>query len=146
MEQVITRDADTADLTSLTALMNELGYPTILEEMKGRFSEIANHPDYKTIVAILNNEVVGMAGLAKGIFYEKNGDYLRVVAFVVKQNCRGKGIGKALLTAAENLAKEQGITSVLINCGNRKERERAHRFYHDMGYAIKSSGFVKQLR
>lgn len=145
MEQVIIRDATATDLTALTALMNELGYPTTLEEMRDRFSKISHHPDYKTIVALVNDEVVGMAGLAKGVFYEKNGDYLRVVAFVVKQNCRGKGIGKILLTAAENRAKEQGITTVLINCGNRIEREQAHRFYHEMGYIVKSSGFVKQL-
>ncbi|MDR3697814.1 GNAT family N-acetyltransferase [Mucilaginibacter sp.] len=145
MEQAIIRDANPGDLTALTLLMNELGYPTLFEEMKERFSKISANSDYKTIVAILNDEVVGMAGLAKGIFYEKNGHYPRVLAFVVKQNSRGKGIGKALLNTAESLAKELGITTVLINCGNREEREQAHKFYYKMGYAVKSSGFVKQL-
>lgn len=146
MDNTIIRDADTVDLAALTLLINELGYPTTLEEMRDRFSKIADHPDYRTIVAVLNNEVVGMAGLAKGIFYEKNGYYLRILALVVKQNSRGKGVGKVLLTAAENWAKKQGLTSVLVNCGNRREREQAHRFYHAMGYVVKSAGFVKHLQ
>jgi GNAT superfamily N-acetyltransferase len=145
MEDIIIRDGHTSDLAALTLLVNELGYPTTLEEMKGRFLKISVHPDYKTIVAILNSEVVGMAGLAKGLFYEKNGAYLRVLALVVKQNSRGMGIGKVLLTAAEDWAREQYLTTVLINCGNRDEREHAQKFYHEMGYAIKSSGFVKHL-
>ena len=145
MSHVTTRNANGEDIKELTLLMNELGYFTTLEEMRGRFSKISAHPDYKTIVAISNDEVVGMVGLAKGLFYEKIGGYLRVLALVVKQSSRGMGTGKALLTAAENWAKEQGLMTVLINCGNRHEREHAQKFYHEMGYDIKSSGFVKQL-
>jgi GNAT superfamily N-acetyltransferase len=145
MNQVTTRDADEEDIKELTFLMNELGYATTSEEMLHRFSRISTHHDYKTVVALADGEVVGMVGLAKGLFYEKNGGYLRVLSLIVKQSSRGMGIGKVLLTAAEDWAKEQGLATLLINCGNRDEREHAQRFYHEMGYVIKSSGFVKQL-
>jgi GNAT superfamily N-acetyltransferase len=139
------RDATIEDLDSLTLLMNELDYPTTTAEMRTRFNTIKDHPDYKTLVITIDDEIVGMAGLHNGIYYEKNGRYLRVVAFVVKQTIRNKGIGKLLLTACENWAIEQGLTSVVLTSGNRDNRKDAHAFYQKMGYEIKSSGFVKQL-
>jgi GNAT superfamily N-acetyltransferase len=145
MAEVIVRDAVYADLEELTALMTDLGYPTTLEEFKVRFENISAHPDYRTIVALADGEMVGMAGLSKNIFYEMNGNYMRILAFVVKQSARKLGIGKILIEASEEWAGEQGLHTVVISSGNRAERDAAHAFYKKMGYAIKSSGFVKKL-
>jgi GNAT superfamily N-acetyltransferase len=143
--KLIIRDAIIEDIEALTLLMADLGYPTSFTDMQARFKSIAAHTDYKTIVAVLNNEVVGMAGLSKGIYYEMNGTYMRILAFVVKQGYRNMGIGRQLITAAENWAVEQGLNTVIINSGNRDERLVSHAFYGEMGYAIKSLGFVKKL-
>jgi GNAT superfamily N-acetyltransferase len=86
-----------------------------------------------------------VVAVSLGNFYEKNGMYLRILAFVVKQNVRNLGIGKILIKASEDWAKEQGLHTVIINSGNRDDRKVAHVFYNKMGYTIKSSGFVKQL-
>jgi len=139
------RDAGEADLAELTGLMTDLGYPTTFEEFAVRFRKIAAHTDYKTIVAVAGDELVGMAGLSKNIFYEMNGMYLRILAFVVKPNRRELGIGRLLIEASEQWALEQGLNAVFISSGNRAERDAAHAFYKKMGYAIKSSGFVKKL-
>jgi GNAT superfamily N-acetyltransferase len=144
-EKITIRDARIDDIEELTLLMTDLGYPATVAEMQERFKNIAAHPDYKTIIAVIDDEIVGMAGLLKGIYYEMNGMYLRILAFVVKQNARKLGIGKILISAAEDWAIEQNLNSVLINSGNRDERLAAHAFYKKMGYAIKSSGFVKKL-
>jgi len=144
-DQVIIRDACEADVKELTALMTDLGYPTTLEEFKVRFENISAHPDYRTIVAVANGEMVGMAGLSKNIFYEMNGNYMRILAFVVKQSARKLGLGKILIEAAEEWARAQGLHTVVISSGNRAERDAAHVFYQKMGYAVKSSGFVKKL-
>ena len=143
--QVTIRDAGTGDMEIMALLMNDLSYPTTTAEMEMRFNAIVVHPDYKTMLAVLNDEVVGLAGLHKGNFYEKNGMYLRVLAFVVKQTARNKGIGKILIKAAEEWAVAQGLNCVIINSGNRDERKDAHIFYQKLGYAVKSLGFVKQL-
>lgn len=143
--QVIIRDAHEGDIAALTVLMNDLSYPTTEAEMQERFKPIVGHPDYRTILAEIDHQIVGMAGLHKGNFYEKNGMYLRILAFVVKQNVRNMGIGKILIKASEDWAVEQGLHTIIINSGNRDDRKTAHVFYHKMGYTIKSSGFVKQL-
>jgi GNAT superfamily N-acetyltransferase len=144
-DQTIIRDAHEGDIEELTLLMTDLGYPATLAEMQVRFKNIFAHPDYRTIIAVIGDEIVGMAGLCKGVYYEKNGLYLRILAFVVKQTRRELGIGKILIKASEDWAVDQGANTVLINSGNRDERKAAHVFYHKMGYVVKSSGFVKEL-
>jgi GNAT superfamily N-acetyltransferase len=144
-DQVMIRDANVNDIEELAILMNELGYPTSVDEMEARFKNIVIHPEYRTLLAVVNHEIVGMAGLTKGLYYEKNGIYVRILAFVVKQSSRKLGIGKLLIKAVEQWAQEQGISIILINSGNRDERLAAHAFYQKMGYDIKSSGFVKLL-
>ena len=78
-----------------------------------------------------------MAGFCKGIYYEKNGGYVRILAFVVKQDQRKNGIGKALMAAVEQWAREQGLSALLLTSGIREERLSAYRFYQNMGFAIK---------
>ena len=144
-EKVSIRDANSDDIEEITSLMTDLGYPATVAEMQNRLKDIFAHTDYRTIVAISGTEMIGMAGFAKGLYYEKNGNYLRILAFVVKQEHRNRGIGELLISASEDWAKEQGLKTVLISSGNRDERNAAHAFYQKMGYAIKSSGFVKEL-
>jgi GNAT superfamily N-acetyltransferase len=142
---IIIRDAEYSDLEELTALMTDLGYPATLPEFTARFENISAHLDYRTIVAVADGAIVGMAGLSKNIFYEMNGNYMRILAFVVKQSARKLGIGKMLIEAAESWALRQGLHTVMVSSGNRTERDAAHVFYQKMGYAVKSSGFVKKL-
>ena len=145
VENILIRDARVEDIEELTLLMTDLGYPATVAEMQTRFKGIFAHPDYRTIIAVIDDEIVGLSGLCKGIYYEKNGPYLRILVFVVKETRRKRGIGKILIKASEDWAIEQGLNSVLINSGNREARKAAHVFYQKMGYAVKSSGFVKEL-
>ena len=72
-------------------------------------------------------------------------DAMFVLAFVVNAAYRNKGAGTALLQHIESRAKEAGASAVLLNCGNRAERQQAHKFYQNNGYQIKSSGYFKKL-
>jgi GNAT superfamily N-acetyltransferase len=142
---LIIREADENDIYALASLMTELGYPTTDEEMTVRFKQILPHEDYQTYIAAVDNKVVGMVGLVKNFFYEKNGGYIRITALIVSKDSRGKGIGKALLTAAEQWALESSIHTIILNSGNKEERIPAHRFYEKNGYEHKSLGFVKNI-
>jgi GNAT superfamily N-acetyltransferase len=125
--------------------LEQLGYPTSVEQMRIRFSNIQSNPSYHTLVAEYDGKVVGMVGLCIGVFYELDGSYVRIVAFVVDSNYRGKGIGKNLIQEAESWARRQGAIGIGINSGNRAERLIAHKFYMNLGYEEKSIGFAKNL-
>ena len=134
-----------SDINSLTPLFADLGYPTTMEELHERFERLNQHQDYYSLIALYNNEVVGFSRLFKMLFFEQNVYYARLLAFVVSSKYREKGIGKALLHASEEWARNQGCLAITLNSGNREERKVAHKFYLTNGYQNKSSGFLKLL-
>ncbi|MCM2676960.1 GNAT family N-acetyltransferase [Alkalicoccobacillus plakortidis] len=114
-------------------------------ELISRFNSLDKHADYHTLIVELDDQLVGFAGLHRGLFYENNGSYIRIVAFVIDEQQRRKGIGKKLIEAIEEWARSQQITTLVLNSGNRKERVAAHAFYEQMGFTAKSTGFSKRL-
>lgn len=141
----IIRQATEADVPALALLMNELGYPTTETEMQTRYETFSSHADYTTWVAVYNNQVVGMIGLLRSFYFEKNGIYVRVGALVVNKEYRKMGLGKALLQKSIDWAIELGAQQVLLNSGNREERRNAHAFYQNQGFEPKTTGFVKTI-
>ncbi|MFD2681920.1 GNAT family N-acetyltransferase [Bacillus seohaeanensis] len=139
------REATMNDIVELTRLMEHLGYPTTIENMKKRFINIESNPDYKTFLAAYDGKIVGMIGLVKGFYYEMDGFYVRIVALVVDSNYRNQGIGKKLLEEAEMWARKIGANGIGLNSGNRSERINAHNFYKNRGYIEKSIGFAKSI-
>jgi GNAT superfamily N-acetyltransferase len=144
-ENIVIRHASAEDVKDMALLVTQLGYPSSEKEMRIRFESILAHPDYCTLVAVINNEIVGLSGMVKGLYYEYNGEYLRILAFVVKDTGRKQGIGRTLIKACEQWAISQGLDAVMLSSGNRPAREAAHAFYKNVGYELKSSGFFKKL-
>lgn len=139
------REACSSDIPQMAYLMGQLGYPTTVEQMRMRFEKISAEPAYHTLVIEVEGKAVGMSGLCTGIFYESDGIYARIVAFVVDDTYRKKGLGKLLLAESEEWARSKGAVGIVLNSGNRTERLAAHAFYKAMGYREKSTGFAKQL-
>lgn len=139
------RKATESDISQMAKLMGELGYPTTKEEMEQRFLKINTCNLYNTQVAEFNEKIVGMIGMILGYHYEKNDNYVRIVALVVDSEYRKKGIGKKLIMAAEEWAEHQSANRLVLNSGNRSERSEAHQFYTDRGFEAKATGYYKTL-
>lgn len=139
------RKAVQEDVSQLAVLMGELGYPTTTEEMELRFSKINSNSMYNTQVAEEDGVIVGMIGMILGFHYEKNENYVRIVALVVDSKHRKQGIGERLIEEAEGWAKEQRANRIVLNSGNRSERDGAHDFYVKRGFEGKATGFYKAL-
>ena len=139
------RAVQSTDYIDLVELMEELGYPTTLEELTRRFEVLEKHVDYQTIVAVKDNQVIGFAGSCKALTFEFTGFYVRILAFVVSSKQRKQGVGTMLLKACEEWAIQQGAGVITLNSGNREERQIAHAFYTGNGYVGKSTGFSKKI-
>ena len=139
------RYAKKEDVGDITLLMSELGYEAAESEVKYRLSKLDKNPDYHTIVAEIDKKVVGLMGLHIGLAYEVSGCYGRVVCLVVNNQFRKNGIGKQLIARAKQIVTEQGGSAIVLNSGNRTEREDAHKFYLKNGFAAKSTGFVMRF-
>jgi GNAT superfamily N-acetyltransferase len=142
---IILRDYIPSDLESLAILTTELGYPTSVSEMEVRLKEISENPNCRTIVAEQDSHVIGYMGLLKSSSWEHNECYVRIQALVVKSEYRKFGVGKSLIAYAESWGREAGARSIVLNCGNREERNSAHKFYHSVGFEAKSTGYKKDV-
>lgn len=143
MRDLIIREASPEDVAALAGLMTDLGYPCTPERMRERFVRISAHPAYHTLVAAYGGRVIGMVGLETGLYYEMDGGYARVSAFVVAAGYRRRGVGGALIRAAERRAREAGADYVFLNSG--KHRPDAHSFYEESGYELTGYRFSKVL-
>jgi GNAT superfamily N-acetyltransferase len=146
VQSIIIREFQPKDITYLTELTNELGYDTTEEQMTERMNTIMKLDNYWTFVAVIDKKVVGYMGLNKNYFWEQDGHYLRVQALVVSNNFRRLGVGQKLINSTEQLARQTNTKFILLNCGNRDERQSAHQFYLKLGFEAKSTGYIKRLK
>lgn len=100
-------------------------------------------PQYVNLVAVNESKVVGFLGLVFGLYYEYNGSYARITVLSVAPEVQGQGIGRSLVTAAEEIAKSRGAITCIVNSG--LQRAEAHRFYETLGFSWKSKAFYKSL-
>ena len=143
MDELRIRTAGAEDVGILATLMTDLGYPSSVEDMRRRFEGISAGPSYATLVAESEGVVLGTVGLHLEHFYEHDYPCARIMAFVVASEHRGQGVGRALISAAEDWARQRGAGDVMLT--THKRRTGAHRFYRSMGYEATGYHFVKSL-
>ncbi|MEP6602412.1 MAG: GNAT family N-acetyltransferase [Spartobacteria bacterium] len=137
------RRAELADATTLAALICELGYETRTAEMEMRLQSILKDSHYTTFVAVAEGRVAGMVGTFCHDSYEHNSPSGRILALVVSETMRRRGIARALIAAAENDLAQKNIRRVALN--TRLERKDAHEFYESCGYVRNGFRFAKEL-
>jgi N-acetylglutamate synthase-like GNAT family acetyltransferase len=140
---VTVRAAEAADAEGLAELMTQLGYETRASEMQMRMEAILANKNYATFVAVSKGKVCGMIGTFTCYTYEHNSPSGRILALVVSDKMRGRGVGHALIAAAEEDLAQKNISRVAVN--TRFEREEAHQFYERVGYTKNGFRFVKEL-
>ena len=137
------RVAEMNDAAALAHLMCELGYETTKSEMQMRMERIATDECYRTFVAVLDGKVCGMVGTLTCPSYEHNDPSGRILALAILSTMRRRGIGRALIAAAEKDFAQRAIRRVALD--TRLAREDAHKFYESLGYERNGWRFVKQL-
>lgn len=139
------RPFEKADAEKLLELYAELGYPTTLDKLAKRLSIVLKQEDYHLLLACYGEEIVGLVGYAKMYFFEQDGIYFRILALVVRQDHRRKGIASQLLQAVKEAAQKEGGHALALNSGIHEERTCAHQFYQSLGFEKKSYGFAMRI-
>jgi GNAT superfamily N-acetyltransferase len=140
---VTVRAAGEADVEAITALMEQLGYPSTAEQVRARLERSAGEADYHALVAEADGAVVGFVGVIRGWSWTSDERWARVMSMVVNAGVRGRGVGAALLRAAEAWARAQGADSIHLTTATR--RAGAHRFYERLGYEATGVRYVRRL-
>lgn len=69
---------------------------------------------------------------------EENSDTVRLRQMAVLNDLQGKGIGRALMTFAENIARDRGYKILSMHA-----RKNATGFYEKMGYKVSGDEFTE---
>lgn len=141
--EILIRGMKTCDYPAISQLIRkELGYSdNTQEQIYARLERIQHRDTCHTLIADIQGQAVGFAGLSEEIAYELEGNYLRITALAVQSDYQGKGIGTKLLEAAEAYTRKHGIASISLNSG--LQRTGAHRFYEQYGFHKKGYSFYK---
>lgn len=137
------RSATVDDFEAIYTLNRDgFGYDFAPEETRARLQYILEKTDNIILVAILGGAVVGYIHAAD---YECTYAYSlkNILSLVVDEKSQGKGIGRVLLQAVEEWARETGAAGVRLVSGF--NREKAHHFYLACGYRIRKDqrNFIK---
>lgn len=98
-----------------------------LQVFYNQFNQIDNIPN--VVIAYLDGERAGCGCFKK--FDEQAAEVKRMFA---REDARGRGIGRAVLTELEKWAAELGYTAMVLEHGNKQPE--ASKLYQRQGYAI----------
>lgn len=148
MPDVVIRLAQPDDWPAVASLLVELGRgvaagtaedPTHRLQFVGHLRQI----EHVTLVAADGEDVLGVIDME---YHQRLGDHrpqARVNDLVVTERARGRGVGTALLSRAEELARKRGcFRMALVTAG---WRGQTIAFYEREGWANYGEWFVKPL-
>jgi GNAT superfamily N-acetyltransferase len=128
------------DATHVADLATQLGYPATTEEILHRLIELGGHPRATALVAVDGaDKPIGWIQVERTPSLAV-GDTAIIGGLVVDEAHRSGRIGRALLEAGEEWARDQGARTMTVS--SRVARERAHRFYEREGYERLKTSYI----
>jgi GNAT superfamily N-acetyltransferase len=131
-EHLMIRHAQAGDGGALASLADQLGYPMLNSDAERQLSSLAKEEGHAVFVAELGDHgIVGWIHLMpRQLLYVPR--LAEIGGLVVDAEHRRKGIGRALIHAAEQWAKGQGYSRIVVR--SNAVRKESHAFYPDLGY------------
>jgi GNAT superfamily N-acetyltransferase len=155
---VTVRDACPDDLPTLLMMWGELrdhagrlerGMPQATEDgVLDRLKTIADDPDSKALVAVVDGEVAGLACLTCSAYaplFDQSAVHVHYLH--VREGFRRRGVARALLAAAVSFSDEVGAEHVITSVA--PQLRDTQRFYARLGFApvvVRRSVPVAMLR
>ena len=124
------RPAKPEDADQLAALAGQLGYPASGTDVRERLSSL---PDGHAVFVAegADGSVAGwLQLLPRELLYVE--PRAEIGGLVVHEDHRRKGVGRALIRAAEEWAADHGYEGVVVRSNT--AREESHAFYPSLGY------------
>jgi N-acetylglutamate synthase-like GNAT family acetyltransferase len=138
------RNASNKDIDELLELLSQLGYPAGKDSIAESLTKYKRSDGYTVLVAEHEGRVVGCISLHVMKLFHMAGYAGRITSLVVSSQNRGKGIGKALVNAADKYFKRMGCVKAEVTSGD--HRKEAHLFYQAEGFALDERRFIKKYR
>lgn len=127
------RQMTDSDLEAVNIMNNEdMGFPYPLEAARQQFNRIKKVPNY--IILVYEDPKMGVIGYIHAqtfnLLYSKA--MLNVLSLVVSSRAQKMGIGKKLMQALEDQARQQDYKAIRLNTN--VKNTSAQGFYEALGY------------
>ena len=132
MGEIAVRPAGIADAEAISGLLGELEHPTSAGEVAERLPGLLAAGD-EVLLAEQNGQIVGLLGLHVTSVLHRAAPLGRITSLVVTSEARGRGVGRALVAAAEARMRARGCGYAEVTSHGR--RAEAHAVYERLGYA-----------
>lgn len=146
MRDATIREIKPEDSARVAELMTQLGHAATADDVAHRLTYWLDDPLSRVLVAERNTRVIGSLSIHAIPYLERTGRWARVESLVVDSTARRSGVARALLQAAEEIARQWGCLAVEITSA--RYRDDAHAFYQQLAYTDvcdKSARFFKLL-
>ncbi len=137
------RRAAAGDAAAVASLLAELGYPNSPAFAGEKLAALAASDADAVFVAEEAGVVVAVGHVHAATMFHAPGKLGRVMALVVSEERRRRGLASALMAELEDWARGIGCTKMEITSG--AHRPGAHDFYERLGYEEKPRRFVKDM-
>jgi GNAT superfamily N-acetyltransferase len=136
------REAKPSDAAVLSELIHFLGHEIDEKTVRKNLHALAR--DRETpLVAVEGKSIVGLIGIHRTRTVHRPAPVGRITILVVAKEAQGRGIGKMLVAAAEQILRKGGCQIIEVTSNER--RAEAHAFYRHLGYERTSIRFMKRL-
>ncbi len=140
------RPAVTEDAAGIAPRLAELTYATQPEQVTRRLADLQQAGGVALVAVDATGQdpsILGLVTVQRNSVLHRSADDARISSLVVAEHARGQGIGRRLIAAAEDWAKQHGCARIEVTSGN--ARTAAHAFYRHLGYEQTSQRFSKVL-
>jgi GNAT superfamily N-acetyltransferase len=137
------RPALAADAKPVAALMTELGYPSTAASVKDRLDRAPHSETSRCIVAQQADAVIGLMSAELIPYFPTATTVCRVTSLVVAPQHRRRGVGKLLIDAAGEFAREHTCSGIELTSAERCVE--VHRFYERLGFSRTAFRFFRAL-
>lgn len=137
-------DFNTIELTAATVNMlvgfqlDYLQSKISKDQLEDKILDVLSRDNEKIFIAVSDGEVIGyIYANTYDVLYQK--PIANVVTFVLNMNKKHNGVGKTLIDAVENWAKDKGLKEVRLVSD--KNRTHAHSLFKKLGYNVDETDY-----
>ena len=131
--RMIVRTAQRGDAAAVAALSAQLGYDEAVDEILRRIEDIRAQGNGEVYVAVVPPDIVGGWVQVFGLLLVELPPLAEVGGIVVDSRYRRIGVGRSLMEAAEQWARQNGLATLRLR--SNLQRDDAQAFYRRLGYA-----------
>jgi len=142
MSEIKLRVASTIEEMQIAFPVIQILYPDFTVELYNDLLRKMLPFQYKQLLALKNNHVVGVSGFWIGhkLWCQK---YLELDNVIVHPDVQSDGVGAQLVSYLERLALEEKCSMLALD--SYTDNFRAHKFFYNAGFIPRGFHFIKKL-